>query len=87
MPTRGKKEARKVRLQFKPRRAPKWWPRAGRRLRWVGVLGYGNGWTLGPGDPIPAGDKEVVILLLEEEHGAIEVREEPYPARQMPLLE
>ena len=37
-------------LMFRPQRAPKWWPRQGRFIVWVGVLRGGDGWVRGHGD-------------------------------------
>lgn len=50
---------KRKRLYFKPKRAPKWWPRNGRRVRFVGVFAGGTGWVLGDGDPMT--DKELAV--------------------------
>jgi len=39
-----------VRLYFRPRPAPAWWPCRGGRSAWAGVLDIdGSGWILGDG--------------------------------------
>lgn len=41
---------KKFYLYVRPRRPKKWWPRDGRRYKFVGALKGGHGWTLGRGD-------------------------------------
>jgi len=41
-------------LFFRPVKPPKWWPRDGRRIVYVGVFEGGDGWTVGTGHKLTA---------------------------------
>lgn len=53
-------------LYAKPRRAPKWWPRNGRIVRWAGVMREGVGFVIGQdGDRMTAAEVAQAKRLLD----------------------
>ena len=65
-----KEKLMRVRIYFKPARAPKWWPRVKGRPQFVGVTCMGFGWLVGDGDEIDARYERAVKNELTVEYGA-----------------
>lgn len=61
---------KKYRLYAKPQRAPKWWPREGGKVLWVGVLNGGIGWVVGDGHFMTKDKVEEAERIFREEFGA-----------------
>lgn len=56
-----KPKPEKVRIYFKPARAPKWWPRDAKgKPVYVGITNNGYGWNVGDGDKFNAKDIKAV---------------------------